>query len=164
MGLAMGNGLGLCRSADRFLNGTKTIEGLIAATKNKKKDPAFVQYTKILINAGYTAFFYYDNKIFLGLIGVLKGLDYGDLGEKACKLWFYCLCLTLMLQSMEMRFDEAAAKDETKRLSAMANGLDVIVAAHGSGYIASSESTDLMKNLLCIASTLVGLKKIRLSL
>ena len=99
-----------------------------------------------------------------GLIGVLKGLDYADLGTKACKLWFYALLLTLMLQTLEMKYDKDASEDEEKQLSLYSNCCDIVAAAHGSGYIASNQGTDVMKNVLMIMSAMIGLKKVRLSL
>lgn len=153
----LGNGLSLCRSGDRFLNASIPFEGLIKAINSE--DAGFVKTLKMLICIGYIIFFYYDNKIFLGQLGVFKKLDYADLGTKASKLWFYCLVMTILLQILEMQSKKAKSKyeEEQRDLSIYGNCCDVIVAAHGSGYIGGSEA---MKNVLLIMSALIGLKRI----
>mmetsp|Transcript_8530 Transcript_8530/g.7648 ORF Transcript_8530/g.7648 Transcript_8530/m.7648 type:complete len:204 (-) Transcript_8530:27-638(-) len=153
--LALGKGLSLCRSADRFLNATIPLEGFLKIAGSD--DVIFIKLPRMLIAFGYIIFFYYDNKIFLGMLGVLKNLDYADLGGKACKLWFYCLCLTLLLQILKMRSDKE--KDEETQLSFYGNCCDVMVAANGSGYLGGSPP---IFHILTIISAIIGIKKLRL--
>ena len=157
--LALGKGLSLCRSADRFLNSTIQFDDLIKTLGGDLN--ATVKIPKALIHFGYLLFFYYDNKIFLGLLGVLKGLDYADLGKKACKLWFYCIILTIFLQVLKRSSSKEAAKDEKDSLALAANCCDIVVAANGSGYIGGS---DAVMHVLTIMSALLGIKKIILTL
>lgn len=155
--LALGKGLSLCRSADRFLNATIPLEGFLKIAGSN--DVLFIKVPRMLIAFGYILFFYYDNKIFLGLLGVLKNLDYADLGKKACKLWFYCIVLTMILQIMKMRSDKNASDDKETQLGFYGNCCDVLVAANGSGYLQGSPA---FFHIATIISATIGIKKLRL--
>ena len=57
-----------------ILNATIPLEHFIKISGSD--DVILIKAPRMLIAFGYILFFYYDNKIFLGLLGCLKNLDY----------------------------------------------------------------------------------------
>eukprot|EP00483_Globobulimina_turgida_P008263 UN08279 len=101
----------LARGINRLFSGAYPMEALLNSS-NDTDSPPFVRYAKILTTLSWIGFFYYDNKIFLGLSGLLKNVDYPTAGGRASKFWFFCLFLTLILQGIHV--SSLDADDECK--------------------------------------------------
>ena len=91
--------------------------------------------------------------------GFLKDLDYGDLGTKANKLWFWALFLTIFLLILKLQNDKE--KDENTKSSLVSNCCDIVIAANGSGYITANDG---FLRLLGFTSAYLGYRRICSSL
>ena len=155
--LALGKHMSMYRFADRLFNSSIQFDSLVKCSQSN--DEQLIKTAKMLIAFGYMLFFYYDNTMCLGFLGVLKGLDYGDLGRKASKIWFFCICLTICLLVLKTMKDKKAAKDEATQLSLYGSLCDVVIAAHGSEYV---QVNDGLAQVLVILSALMGMRRVYL--
>eukprot|EP00483_Globobulimina_turgida_P000183 UN00183 len=153
----------LARGINRLFSGAYPIEALLNSS-NDTDVPSFVRYAKMLIALSWIGFFYYDNKIFFGLSGLSKNVDYPTAGVRASRFWFFCLLLTLILRGLHVSsLDDSDESKENQKLikntkSKMLCGvMEILCAARGSGFISFNDG---VHEALMLGSTLVGIKRI----
>eukprot|EP01084_Bolivina_argentea_P231338 390160_1 len=157
----------MARGINRLFSGSLSLSGLINTSKNSDA-PDFVRYTQMCIALGWCAFFYYDNKIFFGLSGLIKlqESDYGHCGLRASQIWLFCLGLTLVLhvlhvQSLDSTDDDKENQKLIKqtKLKIIEHLMFIVCAARGSGLVSFNDG---LHEVLMLGSALVGIRRILL--
>eukprot|EP01083_Nonionella_stella_P304867 1061324_1 len=148
------------------LHGAKIHDGSVMDV-SKSDTSNGVRYGRILCALGWLGFFYYDNRIFLGLSGMLKTVDYPTAISRANKFWLFCLLLTLGLSAMQINKlnEKKDNKDNRKKiklakLKTIATLMEIMCAARGSGLIQFNDG--LFEGLL-FSSGMIGIRSILLS-
>lgn len=149
----------MARGINRLFSSSSIMSGLCGLLASKDESP--VKYAKMVIMVGWMGFFYFDNKIFLGLSGLMKNVDYPTAGKRASQLWLFCVFLTLVLHTMHFSAldKEDKGKDnrkviKTTKMKIAAGCMELMCASRGSGLISFNDGWN---EGLMLGSALIGI-------
>ena len=152
----------MARGINRLFSSSSIMSGLYGLLSSKDESPE--KYAKIIVCMGWLGFFYFDNKIFLGLSGLLKNVDYPTAGRRASQFWCFCVFLTLVLQSVQFASldKEDGSKDNKKKIASAkmkiaAGCMELMCASRGSGLISFNDG---LNEGLMLGSALIGIARI----
>eukprot|EP01083_Nonionella_stella_P316563 1148512_1 len=149
-------GIGHARRVDRLLKSTEEIQKAINAI-NSKKDDDFAKYLTVLSASFLAMRWFNDNKVFLGKIKAIEGIDVKQANTQANRYWLYGLSIVvyLLIDKMRKLYQQRASESDEEELKKLNDDIslkrvqligfccDLLCASNNAGFLEKVKGSKL---------------------